>query len=170
MTTTATTPLENKEVTVPPILVAQCHSTSSPAPEAVAAAMGAAFGKVQAFLQRNSLRAAGPPRAIYTGWGVSSVEFTAAIPIAQVPAGVLDTEDVKIAAVPECSALRFEHHGPYSELPGTYARIEAWLRGRGGIKTPADWAHYSPMWEEYQNDPAATPPSDLLTHIFLTLR
>jgi effector-binding domain-containing protein len=170
MTTTATTPLDNKEVTVPPALVAQCHSTSSPAPDAVAAAMGAAFGKVEAFLQQNSLRAAGPPRAVYTGWGANSVEFTAAVPIPVVPAGVRDTADVKIAAVPECSALRFVHRGPYSELRGTYARIEAWLRERGGIKAPEDWARYSPMWEEYQNDPATTPPSDLLTHIYLTLR
>ena len=170
MTTTATTPLENKEVTVPPVLVAQCHSTSSPAPDAVAAAMSAAFRKLEAFLEANSLRTAGSPRAIYTGWGANSVEFTAAIPISAVPPGALDTQDVKIAAIPECTALRFVHHGPYSALPGTYARIEAWLRERGGIKAPADWAHYSPMWEEYQNDPATTPPSDLITHVFLTLR
>src|SRR4029079_7017642 len=114
MTTTATTPLENKEVTVPPVLVAQCHSTSSPAPDAVAAAMRTAFGKVEAFLQQNSLRAAGRPRAIYTGWGANSVEFTAAIPIPDVPQNVLDSQDVKVAAVPECSALRFVHRGPYS--------------------------------------------------------
>ena len=170
MTTTATTPLENKEVTVPSALVAQCHSTSSPAPDAVAAAMSAAFRKVEAFVQSNSLRPAGSPRAIYTGWGANSVEFTAAIPIAAVPDGVLDTPDVTIAALPECSALRFVHHGPYSELRGTYARIEAWLRERGGITKPEDWARYSPMWEEYQNDPATTPPSDLLTYVFLTLR
>lgn len=170
MTMTATTPLENREVAVPPTLVAECHSTSSLEPGAISAAMGAAFSKVGAFLARNGIPAAGSPRAIYTAWGTTSVDFTAAIPIAELPVGVSDSGDVTIKSLPEARALRFVHRGPYSEVRGTYSRIESWLRERGGIKTAADWARYSPMWEEYLNDPATTTPSDLLTHIFLTLR
>ena len=75
-----------------------------------------------------------------------------------------------MATLPERVALRFVHHGPYRDIRSTYARIESWLRERGGIKTPADWANYSPMWEEYMNDPAQTPESKLETRIFLPLR
>ena len=52
----------------------------------------------------------------------------------------------------------------------TYDIIEAWLRARGAIKTTADRARYAPMWEEYLNDPATTPESELITRIYLTLR
>jgi effector-binding domain-containing protein len=169
MTTTLTTDLENMEVAVPAALVVQCRSTCSPDPAAITAAMGVAFGKVEAFLKRNAILPVGAPRAIYTAWGADGVQFTAAIPIADVPSGIPDSPDVVIQAIPECSALRFVHRGPCSEIRGTYARIESWLRERGGIKTPHDWAHYSPMWEEYVNDPSTTPASDLVTHIFLTL-
>jgi effector-binding domain-containing protein len=83
---------------------------------------------------------------------------------------VKDSADVAIKPTAESSALRFVHHGPYRDVRNTYDRIEAWLRERGGIKTPADWARYSPMWEEYLNDPATTPESELITRIYLTLR
>lgn len=168
--TMTTTPLESMEVEVSPVLVVQCHSSSSPAPEAISAAMGKAFSKVESFLKRNALPAAGPPRATYTEWGADAVKFTAAIPIADVPPGIRDSDDVAITAIPESHALRFVHYGPYSELRETYARIEAWLRQRGGIRTPNDWGRYAPMWEEYLNDPSTTPASELVTHIFLTLQ
>jgi effector-binding domain-containing protein len=97
------------------------------------------------------------------------VHFAAAIPVADIPSKALDTPAVALRALPESCALRFVHNGPYREIRGTYERIEAWLRERGGIKTASDWAHYSPMWEEYLNDPTTTPESELVTRIYLTL-
>ena len=161
--------LESMEVTVPSTLVVQCQATSSTEPAAIAQAVGAAFGTIEAFQRRNSIPAAGPPRVIYSEWGADGVRFTAAVPVAEVPPNVADGQDVSIKALPEVTALRFVHRGPYREVRHTYERIEAWLRERGGIRTAADWARYSPMWEEYLNDPATTPESDLVTRIYLTL-
>lgn len=167
--TTETTNLESKELLVPPTLVAEHHATCSTDPAAIDGAMRMAFGKVHGFLAQNAIAASGPPRVIYTEWSPTGLKFTAAIPIADVPTKAVDSPDVSIKALPECSALRFVHRGPYREVKDTYDRIEAWLRERGGIKTAADWAHYSPMWEEYLNDPATTPEPELITRIYLTL-
>jgi len=167
--TTDVTNLESMEVLVPATLVAEYHGSSAAESSAISAAVGAALRTVQTFLIVNGISAAGAPRVVYREWSPGGVKFTAAVPIAAVPPNVNDSADVSIKATPECSALRFVHRGPYRDVRHTYDRIEAWLRERGGIKTAADWARYSPMWEEYLNDPATTPESELITRIYLTL-
>lgn len=163
--------LENMEVAVPASVVVQCRTSSTADSGAISAAVGAAFAKITAFQAEHGIKPAGPPRVVYTEWSPAGVKFTAAIPIDDVPPpDVRDTAEVGIAAMPEARALRFVHHGPYRDIRATYDRIEAWLRSRGGIKTAADWARYSPMWEEYMNDPTTTPESELVTRIYLTLR
>jgi effector-binding domain-containing protein len=167
--TTHVTNLENMEVLVPAALVAEYHGSSTAESSAISAAVGAALKTVQTFLIVNGIAAAGAPRVVYNEWSPAGVKFAAAVPIAALPPNVNDSADVSIRATPECSALRFVHRGPYRDVRRTYDRIEAWLRERGGIKTAADWARYSPMWEEYLNDPTTTPESELITRIYLTL-
>jgi effector-binding domain-containing protein len=157
------------EVAVPAAVVAQSRTACAADPAAIGTAVGAAFQKIDAFVKTNAIATCGAPRVVYTEWSPTGVQFTAAVPIRDVPRGIRDTADVSIAVVPECSALRFVHHGPYREIRHTYDQIEAWLRARGGIRSPADWARYSPMWEEYLNDPTTTPESELVTRIYLTL-
>jgi hypothetical protein len=168
--TTQTTKLESMEVEVPGTLVVQCEASCSADPGAIATAVGDAFAKVQEYMTHHAIAATGRPRLTYTEWGPTLVRFIAAVPIAEIPVGVLDSPAVAIRATPGNRALRFIHRGPYRDLRATYGRIEAWLRERGGIKTAADWARYAPMWEEYVNDPATTPESELVTRIYLTLR
>ena len=167
--TTEVTTLESMEVNVPTTLVTECRASSAAESGAISAAVGAAFQKIDTFLKANGIGASGPPRVVYTKWSPAGVEFTAAIPIGAVPPNVRDASHVSIQSMPESTALRFVHRGPYRDVRNTYDRIEAWLRERGGIKTAADWARYSPMWEEYLNDPATTPESELITRIYLTL-
>ena len=168
--TTDVTNLESMEVLVPATLVAEYHGSSAAESSAISAAVGAALRRVETFLIVNGIRAAGAPRVVYREWSPAGVKFTAAVPITAAPPNVNDGADVSIRTSAECSALRFVHRGAYRDIRGTYDRIEAWLRARGGIKTAADWARYSPMWEEYLNNPATTPESELITRIYLTLR
>jgi effector-binding domain-containing protein len=163
---TTTSQLESMEVTVPQSLLAQLERTSSNMGD-LGPDMSAAFGALYAAIARAGITPSGPPRAIYTAWGPNEVRFTVALPIDRAPAVV--PEGITVAASPERTALRFVHHGSYRELRATYGRIEAWLRERGGIKRPDDWARYAPMWEEYMNDPSTTPEADLVTRIYLTL-
>ena len=163
-----TTQIESMEVMVPAVLVMQIEGLTAK-PEELGAAIGSAFGRLYAAVGRAGLAASGPPRAIYTAWGPDQVRFTVASPVDREPATPLDP-GVSTATLPERSALRFIHRGPYRDIRATYDQVESWLRERGGLKTPSDWAHYSPMWEEYVNDPATTPESELVTRIFLALR
>lgn len=162
------TQIENMEVTLPAVLVMQIEGLSTK-PDALGATIGSAFSRLYAAIGRAGLTSSGPPRAIYTECGPDEVRLTVAAPIDREPATPLDP-GVNTVTLPEGAALRFVHHGPYRDIRTTYDQVESWLRERGGIRTPADWAHYSPMWEEYVNDPATTPESDLVTHIFLPLR
>lgn len=161
------TQLENMEVIVPPTLVVQVEGVTC-SPTEIESAMSTAFKKLYTTLWAEHLVQAGPPRAIYTSWGPSEVRFTLAIPIERAPGEPIES-GVTVTTLPERTALRFIHRGPYRDIRSTYERIETWLRERGGIKTAADWARYAPMWEEYMNDPAQTPESELLTRIYLTL-
>jgi len=52
----------------------------------------------------------------------------------------------------------------------TYNRIGHWLTAKGLMSSEADWAKFSPMWEEYLTDPQTTPPSELRTYIYLPKR
>jgi effector-binding domain-containing protein len=162
------TQMESKEVLVPSTLVAEIAGVTA-MPADLGAAIGKAFGRLYAAMGRAGLMPSGPPRAIYTAWGPDEVQFTVVVPIDSEPAIPLE-EGVTTTTLPERVALRFVHRGAYRDIRATYDQIESWLRERGGIKTPADWAHYSPMWEEYMNDPATTPESELVTNIFFSLR
>jgi effector-binding domain-containing protein len=168
--TTDVTNLENMEVLVPATLVAEVHGASAADSSAISAAVGAALRAIKTFLVMNRIPAVGAPRVVYSEWSPAGVRFTAAVPIGAVPPNAEKSADVSITTMAECSALRFVHHGPYRDVRHTYDQIESWLRARGGIKSAADWSRYSPMWEEYVNDPATTPESDLITRIYLTLR
>ncbi len=57
------------------------------------------------------------------------------------------------------------HKGPYSELQKPYQ----WLFGKWLPESGEEAAH-APCFEEYLNDPKQTPPSELLTAIYLPLK
>jgi effector-binding domain-containing protein len=162
--------LESMEVEVAPTLAVQLAMRSASTPDALGAAMGSAFDTLAAFMRGNGIVAVGPPRAIYTTFDRDETSFVVAYPIAATPLDLRNAGDVTIEMLPGGRALRFVHQGPYDELHETYARIEAWLRERGGISTAEDWARYSPMWEEYLGEPGTTPASELVTRIYLSLK
>ena len=161
------TQLENMEVTVPATLVAQIEGLTCK-PDDPGTVISGALGRLYGAINRAGLTPTAPPRVIYTEVGPDEMRFTVAAPVDRSSAAPMG-QGISIAMLPERPALRFVHRGPYAELERTYAQIESWLRERGGMKTHADWARYSPMWEEYLNDPTTTPESELLTHIFLPL-
>jgi effector-binding domain-containing protein len=163
------TQLESMEVLVPEALVAQLEGLTSTQQD-IGAVIRQGFATLYGAIGQAGIGPAGAPRAIYTAWGPNEIHFTAAVPVDRSPATTPDAGGVRIAHLPARVALRFVHRGPYRDISATYDRIDTWLRERGGISTPADWARYAPMWEEYMNDPATTPESDLETRIFLSLR
>jgi len=161
--------LEFTEVSVPRVLAAQMPGAVGPDPDAIAGAMRTAFHELMAFVRQLKLSPSGPPRVMYMAHGPQGVRFTVAMPIAAPPATTRMIGPGFIKPIPPAKAMRFTHHGPYSELAKTYALITEFLKAKGLIKTDAEWSKYMPMWEEYLNDPQTTPPEKLLTHIYLPI-
>ena len=161
------TDLEFAEVEVAPALAAQLSGHSALDPASIAQAMRDAFETVMHFVNGHKLVRNGQPRAIYTAYDSAGVSFTVALPVTGQPKEPLGEPGVSVEVLPPVRAYRFAHRGPYSSLPGTYGHIAEFLKERGKLKSNADWARHMPMWEEYENDPSATPPAGLLTYIYL---
>ncbi len=161
----STPTMQPTEVHVEAVLAAQVDLHCGP--REIPATIGPAFGTAFGFIARHGLQCTGAPRVIYQTMDAADVRFTLAIPIAGAPAE--PAGPVRVAELPAAGTLRFTHVGPYDRLGETYEGITAWMLENGRMSSPADWAKYMPMWEEYPNDPQTTPPEQLLTYIHLPL-
>jgi len=158
-----------EEIEVPAVLAAQMPGVCGPDPTAISRAMRATFDELMGFIRQYKLSPSGPPRTIYTAYGPQGVRFTVVMPVATHPATPRTIGPGFVKRLPPARAMRFTHHGPYAELAKTYGQIAEFLKGKGLMKTDADWSHHMPMWEEYLNDPQTTAPADLRTYIYLPI-
>lgn len=156
------------EMEIPVTAAVMVDGVSSFEPEEISAAMGRAFQTLGTGLHTLGAEAAGPPRALYHH-DPGRARFTVAFPIAATPeAGTAG--DVRVGELPGGPTFRFTHTGPYARLRETYGRITAWMIEQGHMTSESDWDRYSPMWEEYVDDPDTTPPEALRTFIYLPRR
>jgi effector-binding domain-containing protein len=160
--------LESMEVEVAPALSVQLAMTCATDSAAIAAAIQSSFATLGEFMAQNKLVPAGAPRVIYAKWGPTT-DFTLAFPIVAAPPVTKAAPNIAIGTLAGGRALRFVHRGPYDTIRTTYGKIDTWLRERGAIKTDADWARYTGMWEEYLGEPGTMPDSELSTNIYLPL-
>ncbi len=85
-------------------------------------------------------------------------------------AGVITASEFSIEAPLEHTEMAggpyavLRHKGPYADMPAAYR----WLFAEWLVKSGREPAH-APCFEEYLNDPRETPPTELLTDIFLPL-
>ena len=161
------TELEFVELKSAAALAVQLSAKSGPDPASIGAAMHPAFEAAMSFVTRHGLMMTGQPRTIYTDYRSDGVSFTVALPVAAAPEQPVEESSIRVDTLPALKTYRFTHHGPYPNLAHTYSQITAFMIERGWMKSEADWARYMPMWEEYMNDPDTTPPSELITHIYL---
>ena len=63
---------------------------------------------------------------------------------------------------PAGAAVRVVHRGAYAKLPETHAKLAAWLAVHGLEPGRASW-------EQYVSNPAETPPSERVTHVYALL-
>lgn len=91
-----------------------------------------------------------------------AIRYDAAI---TVPAGVTPEAPVEAAALPGGEYAIITHQGPYERLEETYAQIMGrWMPASGRDFRDTPW------FEMYRNDPATTPPDQLLTDIHIPLK
>ena len=163
------TALEFAEVQVAPALAVQLDLECGPDPASIGAAIRAGFESLMSFINRHSLVINGQPRVIYTAYGAGGVSFTLVLPVAAAPMSSV-AAPIRVDTLQATKALRFTHHGPYPDLASTYSRITDFMIGKKWMESEADWGRYMPMWEEYMNDPDRTPPSELITYIYLPVK
>lgn len=161
--------IQPTEVDVPATTAVRYEGSSTMDPEAIKNAMGRAFQALQHGADALGVTFAGPPRAIYHTYEPDRIRWTLAFPIAAAPEGATEAGDVSVGDMPGGRALRFTHTGPYDDLPGTYGEITSWMIEQGHMASEADWALFTPMWEEYVDDPESTPPETLRTFVYVPL-
>lgn len=76
-----------------------------------------------------------------------------------------DNGEVKKHIIPGGKYAYIVHKGPYAELENTYK----WLYGNWLVNSGFEVGEHPPI-EEYLNDPRETPPSELLTGIYISLK
>lgn len=130
---------------------------------AIGAALGTAYGQVQAFLRSAGLEPTGPPVAVTTEWNEEQGRwaFEAGLRFEGRPATAVPP--VQVGKTHGGRAVRAVHVGPYRNLPATYEALDAYLNQHGLTAAGRPW-------EEYVSDPATTPEAELITHVYYPLQ
>jgi len=153
-----------EQVEVEPVTVAFIPATSARDEQAIAAAIGGAYGQVGLFLSKNKVKQAGAPITINRAWNESGYQFDAAIPIDRTPdKPVAADSPVQIKQTYGGKALKVVHKGAYHGMEATYDKLTAWMAAYGYESAGAPW-------DEYVSDPGKTAEADLVTNIVMPVK
>ena len=151
--------LDVTKVDVQAKTVAYMEATSSKDEKEIATVIGAAYGKVGAYMKANGLAIAGAPMTINNRWDDTGYGFDAAIPVDKMPAKEAPADSpVKVKTTYAGPALKVVLKGPYSGMPAAYEQLTAYMKVRGYEAAGAPW-------DEYVSDPGTTPEAELTTNI-----
>jgi len=119
------------------------------------------FKSLNEALEKQGIKASGPPMAIYTATDDTGFQFLAAAPVAQAPE--LPPGDIKVGKSPAGKALKFVHRGSYESMDTTYEAITNFL----------DDKHLDArdlFIEQYLKDPLSTLEDDLVIEVYVPLK
>jgi effector-binding domain-containing protein len=117
-----------------------------------------AFNAIYAAIGKAKLQPAGSPMVEYLESGDEDFKFKAMVPVDKVPASVA-TKDVKVGQSPSGPVLKFVHRGSFEDLEDVYNRIDDYLVAKS--------LTMAKVYEEYETDPASTPPDKMVTNIYV---
>ena len=121
-----------------------------------------AFKNVYGALQKQGLKAAGPPMTIYTATDDTGFEYQAGVPVTEPPKDPLP-DGLFVGKSPEGRALKFIHRGSYDAMDSTYEAItnhldEKRLEARDLFV------------EFYVTDPLTTPEDNLVIEVYVPIK
>jgi effector-binding domain-containing protein len=124
----------------------------------ISRSIAAAFAEVHAGLQKQNIQPSGAALAITRRWDDAAkiYEFEAGFPVDAAVSTV--GEGLLLGKTYAGLAVHVEFHGAYSGIKHAYEQIDAYDRAYG-LQSNGD------VWEQYPNDPATTPPAELVTFI-----
>jgi effector-binding domain-containing protein len=140
--------------------IAYTTGDSSREPADIAAALGAAYGRVAMFVSANGLQIDGQPIAINNYWDDRGYGFDAGLPVSGTPTrGAGPGSAVRMGETYGGHVVRAVHVGPYTGLEDTYRKVEAFmtahkLEGNGR------------SWDVFVSDPGNTSEEELMTEIY----
>ena len=121
-----------------------------------------AFKNVNAALQKQGIKPAGPPMTIYTATDDTGFEYQAGVPVSEEPKGPLEG-GLAVGKSPDGKALKFIHRGSYDAMDSTYEAITNHLDEKR--------LESEDMFiEEYVTDPTKTPEDKLVVNIYVPLK
>lgn len=150
--------IEQVEVQAEPILYISTSSGQSE--QAVASALGAAYGAISRFMASRGIEHVGKPMSVSHAWDENSYEFDAAIPVRT--DDLAPTGNIRMGYTPSGPAVRAVHVGSYGTLDDTYRKVAAYLAVHR-------LEHDGVTWEHYISDPGETAEEDLTTHVYFML-
>ena len=122
------------------------------------------IGLIRTEIDKDGLKAAGRPIAVFLEADDVGFKYRAEIPLESVPEGKTALSDaIKLGQTPVGKAMRFEHRGAYDDIDATYEAITAYLDEKG--------IDAQDMFiEEYLNDVKTTDDPNLQVDIFVLLK
>jgi effector-binding domain-containing protein len=121
-----------------------------------------AFKKIDAYLDKEGIKANGLPMTIFTATDDTGFDFQAAVPIAEAPKNP-PRGDMAVGQSPEGTALKFVHRGSYDDLDNTYEAITNFLDDK---KLEAN----DMFIEEYVTDPVKAEPGKLVINVYVLIK
>ena len=121
-----------------------------------------AFKNVYGALQKQGLKAAGPPMTIYTATDDTGFEYQAGVPVSEEPKGPLEG-GLAVGKSPDGKALKFIHRGSYDAMDSTYEGITNFLDEKRLEARDL-------FVEFYVTDPLTTPEDSLVIEVYVPIK
>ena len=121
-----------------------------------------AFKNVYGALQKQGLKAAGPPMTIYTATDDTGFEYQAGVPVSEEPKGPLEG-GLAVGKSPEGKALKFIHRGSYDAMDSTYEAITNFLDEKRLEARDL-------FVEFYVTDPLTTAEDSLVIEVYVPIK
>src|ERR1043165_2714738 len=121
-----------------------------------------AFKNVYGALQKQGLKAAGPPMTIYTATDDTGFEYQAGVPVSEEPKGPLEG-GLAVGKWPQGKALKFIPRGSYDAMDSTYEAITNFLDERRLEARDL-------FVEFYVTDPLTTPEDNLVIEVYVPIK
>ncbi len=126
----------------------------------IPAILGKVYGEVMTYLGKNNEAPSGAPFVIYYNEDMQNLDMEIGFPVAIALPG---EGAVKAGTIPGGKAATAMHRGPYMAVEATYEKLTGFMKEN-------QLAPVGHVIEYYLNDPAVTPPEELLTKVVFPLR
>jgi effector-binding domain-containing protein len=147
---------EVKEQLPQPTLSIRTRASAQELPQV----LGQAFGAIAQHLCDLGEEPAGPPFTVYYNMDMQNLDIEIGLPVSKKLAG---KDNIQASEIPAGKIATCVHIGPYSDMPPAYAALSEWIQANGYEVTGV-------AYEMYLNDPAQTPPQELMTQIVFPLQ